>query len=216
MSRQFNLSSYGCIRFRSLPYARLVSQFARDGYTFDGHMKQSLATALTDIVLRPQLDGITATVPPANWPMFQANAMLSVQSAAIHASWVCYGRQIFEIAPNLVSAFRLTDVGHSSFEGLHLPYRAFFLHFGLQPDLILDDPGRLSPEFVDGAYIFQDGNNNITIELTLSRSDEPASNLPGLQITIEKKIPNSPQMMQLPKQLMKLLRKTRVLYLQQG
>lgn len=141
-------------------------------------------------LLVPQLDVITTTQPPDHWPILQANAMRATRTAAIHAAWVRFGRQIFELSPNLVSAFRLTDVTSSSFEGLHLPYRAFFLHFGLQADLALDDPGRVSPEFVNGAYIFQDAVGTIVIELTLSRGSEEASNLPGVQISIPPELAN--------------------------
>lgn len=154
------------------------------GYTSDGQMTGRLADTLHEKILLPQLDAITTTQPPDHWAILQANAMRAVRTAAIHAAWARFGRQIFELSPNLVSAFRLTDVTNSSFEGLHLPYRAFFLHFGLQNDFVLDDPGRLSPEYVDGAYIFQDAVGTIVIELTLSRSGGEASNLPGIQIAI--------------------------------
>ena len=184
MSRNFKLSRYGCVRYRALPWAKVVSQAAMDGYTQDGQMTGRLADTLNERILQPQLDVITATQPPDHWPILQANTMRATRTAAIHAAWVRFGRQIFELSPNLVSAFRLTDVTSSSFEGLHLPYRAFFLHFGLQTDLALDDPGRVSPEFVDGAYIFQDAVGTIVIELTLSRAGEEASNLPGVQISI--------------------------------
>lgn len=185
MNRNFKLSRYGCIRYRALPWAKVVSQVAMDGYTSDGQMTGRLADALHERILLPQLDVITTTQPPDHWAILQANTMRAVRTAAIHAAWVRFGRQIFELSPNLVSAFRLTDVTNSSFEGLHLPYRAFFLHFGLQNDFVLDDPGRLSPEYVDGAYIFQDAVGTIVIELTLSRSGEEASNLPGIQIAID-------------------------------
>jgi hypothetical protein len=185
MSRNFKLSNYGCIRYRAHTWAKIVSQAAMDGYTSDGQMTRRLAETLQEKIMLPLLDTITTTQPPDHWPILQAMAMRTVRTAAIHAAWVRYGRQIFEFSPNLVSAFRLTDVTNASFEGLHLPYRAFFLHFGLQTDFVLDDPDRFSPEFVDGAYIFQDAIGTIVIELTLSRLGEEASNLPGVQIAID-------------------------------
>lgn len=190
MSRNFKLSQYGCIRYRALPWARVVSRVAQDGYTQNGQMTRYLASVLNEQILMPQLDIITTTQPSSYWPVLQANAMRATRTAAIHAAWIRFGRQIFELSPGLVSAFRLTDVTSCSFDGLHLPYRAFFLQFGALHDLTLDDPERLSPEYVDGAYIFQDAGESIVIELTLSRANEDASNLPGVQIMIPPEVAN--------------------------
>lgn len=188
MNRNFKQSRYGCIRYRDLPWEKVVSQVAMDCYTQDGKMSGRCAEKLSERILTPQLDVIAMTQPRDHWPTLQANATRTMRTAAAHAAWVRFGRQIFELSPDLVSAFRLTDVTHSSFEGLHLPYRAFFLHFRLQTDLALNDPLRLSPEYVDGAYIFQDAGGTIVIELTLSRGAEEASNLPGIQLLIPQEL----------------------------
>ena len=186
MRRNFNLSRYGCIRCRTLPWEKIASQAAMQGFTADGKMTMHLAETLQSRILSPQLDWIIEAHPPQLWAKFQATAMRGLCMAMQHAAWVRFGKQIFELSPGLVQAFHLTDVKNASFEGLHLPYQSFFLHFGLQPDLVFDDPGRLSPEYVDGAYIWRDAIGTIVIELTLTRppGEEP-SNLPGIQISID-------------------------------
>lgn len=186
MKRNFNLSRYGCIRCRTMLWEKIVSQEAMQGFTADGKMTMHLAEMLKSKILFPRLDWITEAHPPELWAMFQATAMREMSMAMQHAAWVRFGRQVFELSPGLVHAFHLTDVKNASFEGLHLPYQSFFLHFGLQPDLVFDDPGRTAPEYVDGAYIWRDGIGTIVIELTLTRpAGEVPSNLPGIQISID-------------------------------
>lgn len=186
MRRNINLSRYGCIRCRATQWEAIASRAAMQGYTAEGEMTVYLSEVINSELLQPQLEMITQTQRPENFGQCQATAMRICSTTALHAAWVRFGRQIFELSPGLVEAFHLTDVKNSSFEGLHLPYRAFFLHFGLQPDLVLDESGRLSPEYVDGAYIFQDAAGTIVIELTLTRpAGEVASNLPGVQISID-------------------------------
>lgn len=143
---------------------------------FGEHLKQGL--------LRPLLDTAIAEAPPEEWPAFEANAMREVATAAMHAAWTCFGRQIFHFSAALVAEFRQTDVDASSFEQLHLPYRAFFLHFGRLQDIPFDEYSRESPEYVDGAYVFRDGTDSLVFELTLSRPSSAPSLLPGIQIVV--------------------------------
>lgn len=58
------------------------------------------------------------------------------------------GRQIFDIPPILSEMFRNTDVENVPIDMLHSPYESFFLHFGPQDDLELEENWS-----VDGAYI---------------------------------------------------------------
>jgi hypothetical protein len=167
-------------------WAQVAAKAAMQGFTADGQGTVYLKDTIYSKLLLPQIAIINQTPSPETCGQRQANAMLICATAATHAAWVRFGRQIFELSPGLVEAFRLTDVKNASFEGLHLPYRSFFLHFGLQPDLVFDDSSRLSPEYVDGAYILQTGAGTITVELTLTRpAGEVASHLPGLHISID-------------------------------
>lgn len=162
----------------------MLSKLAVNAFADDGSMYEAFGDHLKKGLLRPLLDTAVVEAPPAEWPAFEANAMREVATAAMHAAWTCFGRQIFHFSTALVQEFRQTDVDASSFEQLHLPYRAFFLHFGHLLDVPFDEYTRESPEYVDGAYVFKDGTDSLVIELTLSRPSTPPSLLPGIQIVV--------------------------------
>lgn len=70
-------------------------------------------------------------------------------SLAIHAlMFRANGKQIFDLPPAMVERFRETDVDDVPMSMLKLPYPAFYLYWGPQPDLELE-PGW----HVDGAYV---------------------------------------------------------------
>lgn len=184
MRRDTVMSKYGCVRYLSLPWAKTVRQAAVDGFTADGEMTVGFLQKIKEKVLIERLDNITTGTPPDVWPALEAIAHDTTLSAAIHGAWQHYGRQIFELSPKLVAAFRLTDVTHSSFEGLHFPYRAFFIHFGAQRDLVIESDLRGAPRNVDGAYVWL-YQTTIVIEFSLFCRDDPHLNLPGIQIQID-------------------------------
>ena len=184
MTRDFASSPYGCVRYRSRPWAAIISKLGTNAFAEDGSMYEAFGEQLKQGLLRPLLDTAIAEAPPAEWPAFEANALREVATAAMHAAWTCFGRQIFHFSAALIEEFRQTDVDASSFEQLHLPYRAFFLHFGRLPDTQFDEYSRESPEYVDGAYVFRDGTDSLVFELTLSRAGTAPSLLPGIQIVI--------------------------------
>lgn len=81
--------------------------------------------------------------PTGSIPLNQA-----VSLAAHTLTFRAHGKQIFDLPPSLVERFRQTDVDDVPMAMLHLPYPAFYLYWGPQPDLELE-PGWL----IDGAYV---------------------------------------------------------------
>ena len=72
------------------------------------------------------------------------------QSLAMHySSWASHGRQIFHFNEEITEQFRLTDADEITIGSLKFPYNIFYMSFGSQSDLELDNSGR----FVDGAYV---------------------------------------------------------------
>jgi hypothetical protein len=62
------------------------------------------------------------------------------------------GRQIFDLHDKLTELLSHTDVGDATIEDLHTPYDAFFLRFGLLPNIrMIFDETRW--EYLDGAFV---------------------------------------------------------------
>ena len=184
MRYDIGLSKYGCMRYLALPWAQTVRRAAVDGFTPDGAITSGFENVITEKVMHVLLDITTEKRPKEEWAGCRAIILEVARSAAMHGAWQHSGRQIFELAPKLVAAFRLTDVTHSSFEGLHLPYRAFFLHFGLQRDLVFQRNRLFPTTNVDGAYVVRDADGSVVIELTLFDCDTPARSEPGPTVLI--------------------------------
>lgn len=81
--------------------------------------------------------------PSGTIPLNQA---LSLAGHAL--TFRAHGKQIFDLPPSLVDRFRQTDVDDVPMAMLRLPYPAFYLYWGPQPDLQLE-PGWQ----IDGAYV---------------------------------------------------------------
>lgn len=84
-------------------------------------------------------------------------------SLALHYSaWSCHGKQIFHFGDEITQQFRHTDIDQIQIGLIKFPYNVFYMSFGIQDDLPLDD----KQSFVDGAYISVIPNELIQVILT--------------------------------------------------
>ncbi len=82
---------------------------------------------------------------------------------ALHySSWSCHGRQIFHFGDEINQQFRHTDIDQIQIGLINFPYNMFYMSFGIQNDLPLDN----EQNFVDGAYISVIPNELIQVVLT--------------------------------------------------
>lgn len=80
----------------------------------------------------------------------QATLVIEAEEQLVLAwlKFVATGRQIFDLPARMVELFRHTDADDIPVSMLRLPYAVQYLHFGPQPDLVLE-PGWL----LDGVYV---------------------------------------------------------------
>jgi hypothetical protein len=87
--------------------------------------------------------------------------MKEISLSMHYASFYIHGRQVFHFNDEISKQFRKTDIDEIKIECLAFPYDVFYMGFGRQFDLRLDDVS-----FVDGAYISVLGQEDLQIMLT--------------------------------------------------
>lgn len=84
-----------------------------------------------------------------------------------YGSFVANGRNIFDFGPEVSALFRKTDVEEVLLDSLRLPYRVFYMWFGVQEDLNLWNQGF----YVDGCHVELVPGHSISLLLSTIRKD---------------------------------------------
>jgi hypothetical protein len=99
------------------------------------------------------------------------------------AQFLNCGRQIFDLTDEVVEMLEHTDFGDCTLEGLHLPYEAFFVHFGKREaiNLPFEDDGF---EYLDGAFVAttpydEEGNLRLKLGFSTCKKSGEGVMLPG-------------------------------------
>jgi hypothetical protein len=185
-NRSIRVSRYGCGRWDASQYTVLAREVGAAGCMDpDGTIRPAafIAAART----RDTYFAAMAAHHGGKMDAIYAAITIGMHSQVLlHALFVSAGRQVFQFGTGIVADFKRTDVSETPVGKLTLPYAAGFLHFGIQDDLMLNDVGRTSAEYVDGAYYYRAPPGALTIQLTLSRPNhETWSKIPGPFCTLE-------------------------------
>ena len=96
---------------------------------------------------------------------YDRQVSLMMTMAAWYARFVYYGKQIFELTPELAEEFLHTDVDAILAGDIVLPFPVIYLHWGAQPELRLPDG---SPE---GAYVQEVKPGQVEVNVCLAQPD---------------------------------------------
>ncbi len=153
-------------RYRiSRPFSRQVATIYRNNTRLENLPSRECFEAVIDFIAKTYNNEIE-NLPFEKRPLDPRRLMPECSLAMHYAAFHIQGRQIFHFNEQIAEQFRKTDVDEIRVENLVFPYSVFYMSFGKQPDLELDDGA-----YVDGAYIMVLGGENLQVMLTTLRDD---------------------------------------------
>ena len=160
----------GSTRFQAYPWAKLVAEWAREApQPYQGQALREVETGLDVVVLPLLLQSAAPHHDSLSAVMYVRTIYGLREECLCYGAFTAAGRETFCFAPGLVRDLRRTDIQQVRLDMLRLPFPAFFLHFGRQEDIQIEDDQRLSPESFDGAFVWQCDDGTLHLSLTFSR-----------------------------------------------
>lgn len=176
-----NKSPYAPIRLRELFWWRQAIGLADEGFIMrNGMIAANAPEIIMDEIISPMVQGFNELIDDADsfYPFFSATLELR-QWVPLIGQYYLAGRQIFDLADNLVNLLENTDLGDVTLENWNAPYECFFVRFGKRDDLSLPwDEEDGTKEYVDGAFVAttpfdtpESGKRRIKIGFTTVKDD---------------------------------------------
>lgn len=177
---RLKFSPYAPVRNQNEFWWIFAANAARAGWVLkdgrvDGHLMDRIQYELVDRNLDPLLKQLKQEYPNSSECGHIAGAIFAKLAELRHwvplaAQFLNCGRQIFDLTDEVVEMLEHTDFGDCTLEGLHLPYEAFFVHFGKREAIHLPfDEGEL--EYLDGAFVATtpyDDQGNLRLKIGFS------------------------------------------------
>lgn len=186
-------SPMGTIRFLAYPWSQMITEEARKtAQPYHGQPLAALEGLLDTRILptmlelsRPQHDEISST-------LYVRTLYCMRQESLCYGAFVATGSETFSFSEGLAQELRCTDIAEARIEQLQLPYPAFFMHFGPQEGIEINDDQRVTPEVFDGAFVWRLEDGTLNLSLTFGRAGGRSSSLSGPTCQI------TPAMLSLP------------------
>jgi len=175
-------SPIGSTRFLAYPWAQLLTDWVkRVPAPYQGQPLTELEMLLDVEVLPFMLQqSRSLRLHDDISDMLYVRTLYNIRMESLcFGAFVAAGRETFAFSPGLASELRHTDIRDARLDMLRLPYPAFFVHFGRQHGIEIDDDQRRTPEIFDGAFVWQSNDGTLQLALTFSRADGPSSGLAG-------------------------------------
>lgn len=185
---QTSFSPYAPMRLRDADWWKFGAQAGQHGFVSrNGQIAGDLPQLIVSELIGPTMAAATKQAKAEGNEEHLGQLLAKLLQ---HRHWVpmvaqynLSGKQIFDLADNIVTMLRNTDVADCTLQDWHAPYDAFFVRFGKQEDMKLAfDDGH---EYLDGAFVAvtpwtPDGPEfRLKIGLTTVKDDGSGVMMPG-------------------------------------